>query len=89
MTPGEAIARAVRREIVLPPPTWVTLRELERQATVDGALAWAAGRRVARREPAIIDENGGRVLVMPLDDGPDPIRYERRFAQRDGVWGPV
>jgi 8-oxo-dGTP pyrophosphatase MutT (NUDIX family) len=89
VTPREAIARAIRREIVLPPPTWVTLRELERHATVDGALAWAAARRVARREPAIVDENGGRVLVMPLDDGPDPIRYERRFALRNGAWGPV
>jgi hypothetical protein len=26
---------------------------------------------------------------MPLDDGPDPIRYERRFALRDGAWGPI
>jgi 8-oxo-dGTP pyrophosphatase MutT (NUDIX family) len=89
VTPAEAIARAVRREIVLPPPTWVTLRELEPHSTVDAALAWAAARRVARREPAIVDENGGRVLVMPLDDGPDPIGYERRFAHRNGAWGPV
>jgi 8-oxo-dGTP pyrophosphatase MutT (NUDIX family) len=89
VTPREAIARAVRREIVLPPPTWVTLRELERHASVEGALAWAAARPVVRREPAIVDENGGRVLVMPLDDGPDPVRYERRFALRNGAWGPV
>ena len=26
---------------------------------------------------------------MPLDDGPEPIQYERRFALRDGAWGPV
>ena len=90
LTPRDAIARAVRREIVLPPPTWVTLRELEPQKTVDGALAWAAARRVARREPStVVDDSGGRVLVMPLDDGPDPIHYERRFALRDGAWGPV
>ena len=90
LTPRDAIARAVRREIVLPPPTWVTLRELEPQKTVNGALAWAAARRVARREPStVVDDNGGRVLVMPLDDGPDPIHYERRFALRDGAWGPV
>jgi 8-oxo-dGTP pyrophosphatase MutT (NUDIX family) len=89
MRPHEAIARASNREIVLPPPTWVTLRELERHADVDNTLAWAAARRVARREPAVVDENGSRVLVMPLDDGPDPIQYERRFALRDGAWGPV
>jgi 8-oxo-dGTP pyrophosphatase MutT (NUDIX family) len=89
VTPRDAIARAVQREIVLPPPTWITLRELERHATVDGALAWAAARRVSRREPSIVEEDGARVLVMPVDDGPDPIRYERRFALRDGAWGPV
>jgi 8-oxo-dGTP pyrophosphatase MutT (NUDIX family) len=89
MTPHEAIARAFNREIVLPPPTWVTLRELEPHATVDNALAWAAARRVVRRQPAVLDEDGSRVLVMPLDDGPDPIPYERRFALRDGAWGPI
>ena len=89
VTPREAIARAVRREIVLPPPTWVTLRELERHSSVDGTLAWAAARQVARREPSVVDEDEGRVLVMPLDNGPDPIRYERRFALRNGAWGPV
>jgi len=89
VTPAEAIARAAKREIVLPPPTWITLRELEHHPTVDSALAWASARRVTRREPAIVDEDGERVLVMPLDEGPDPIRYERRFALRDGAWGPV
>ena len=72
VTPRDAIARAVHREIVLPPPTWITLRELERHATVDGALAWAAARRVSRREPSIIEEDGARVLVMPVDEGPNP-----------------
>jgi hypothetical protein len=56
---------------------------------VDSALAWASARHVTRREPSIVDEDGARVLVMPLDDGPDPIRYERRFALRDGAWGPI
>ena len=89
VTPREAIARAAKRDIVLPPPTWITLRELEHHPTVDTALAWASARRVTRREPTIVEEDGGRVLVMPLDDGPDPVRYERRFALRDGAWGPV
>ena len=89
VTPTEAITRATNHQIVLPPPTWITLRELERHPTVDSALAWASARRVTRREPAILEVAGGRVLVMPIDDGPDPIQYERRFALRDGAWGPV
>jgi 8-oxo-dGTP pyrophosphatase MutT (NUDIX family) len=89
MTPGDAIERATRREIVLPPPTWVTLRELERHPTVDAALAWAAARRVVRREPAIVNQHGDRVLVMPVDDSAESVGFERRFALRDGAWGPV
>jgi 8-oxo-dGTP pyrophosphatase MutT (NUDIX family) len=89
VTASEAIARATRREIILPPPTWVTLRELERHATVDAALRWARARRVVRREPAIVSEAGERVLVMPGDSAPDAAAYERRFALREGAWGPL
>jgi hypothetical protein len=89
VTAAEAIRRAAARDIVLPPPTWVTLRELERLPSVDAALAWASARRVARREPVIVNQDDGRVLVMPADSGPDAIAYERRFALRDGSWGPI
>jgi 8-oxo-dGTP pyrophosphatase MutT (NUDIX family) len=89
VTAAEAIRRATGRDIVLPPPTWVTLRELERQPSVDAALGWSAARRVARREPVIVNEDDGRVLVMPADSGPGAIAYERRFALRDGSWGPI
>jgi 8-oxo-dGTP pyrophosphatase MutT (NUDIX family) len=89
LTPRDAIRRAAAREIVLPPPTWVTLRELEPHGSVQAALEWAAARRVVRREPAIVQESGARVLVMPLDSGAAPSSYERRFALRDGAWGPV
>ena len=84
MTPRDAIARAVQREIVLPPPTWVTLRELERHPTVDGALAWAAARRVVASRAGDGRRAWSRVLVMPLDDGPDPIRLRAalRAARR-------
>src|SRR5205085_897901 len=36
--PAHAIAAVGRRDIVLPPPTWASLRELERFASVDAAL---------------------------------------------------
>jgi len=88
LTASEAIRKAQRREIVLPPPTWVTLRELERHTTVDAALRWAAARGVVPRQPTIVDEEDGRVLVMPPDTGPDPTEYELHFALRDGAWGP-
>jgi 8-oxo-dGTP pyrophosphatase MutT (NUDIX family) len=89
LTPRDAIARALRRELVLPPPTWVTLRELEHHPTVDDALRWAAARPVLRRQPAIVQEETGRVLIMPQDDSAGAPIYERRFALRDGAWGPL
>lgn len=65
VTPTEAIARAAKREIVLPPPTWTTLKELQRFRSVDDVLEWAAARNIVRSEPVPVHENGSRLLVMP------------------------
>lgn len=78
--PGAAVGAATRREIVLPPPTWVTMRELAPFRTVDDVVAWAARRRVERREPRFEEENGSRALVMPDD--------RMRFVWTDGHWRP-
>lgn len=73
MTPSEAIAQSVNHDIVLPPPTWTTLRELERFVSVDDALRWAAARRVERRQPELVERDGARLLVLPGDPlHPDP-----------------
>ena len=53
ITPSRAVARSLRADFVLPPPTWTTLRELERFHTVDEALNWARARRVVRRQPEL------------------------------------
>src|SRR5205085_7736158 len=53
--PAEAIAQSLRGEIVLPPPTYTTLRELELFASVDEALAWARRRRIVRRMPHLLE----------------------------------
>jgi 8-oxo-dGTP pyrophosphatase MutT (NUDIX family) len=65
ITPADAIAAAETRAIVLPPPTWSTLRELDRFRSVDAALEWARGRRIVRWEPALREIDGQRTLVMP------------------------
>jgi 8-oxo-dGTP pyrophosphatase MutT (NUDIX family) len=89
--PAEAIAQAVRHEIVLPPPTWSTLRELEPFATVEEALAWARRRRVVRRMPKAIEQDGHRMLLIPGDPlHPDPAGddppLETRFVLVDRRW---
>ena len=78
-TATAAIASAERREIVLPPPTWTTLKELQRFRSVDDVLEWAATRNILRSEPVSVQENGSRLLVMP--DG-------SRFIWNVDRWNP-
>ena len=89
--PAEAIAQSMRDEIVLPPPTWSTLRELEPFASVEDALSWARQRPVIRRMPKALEQDGHRMLVMPGDPlHPDPAGddspAETRFVLIDGRW---
>ena len=89
--PADAIAQAEGNEIVLPPPTWSTLRELEPFASVTDALAWARHRTVIRRMPKPMELDGHRMLVMPGDPlHPDPAGddppLETRFVLIDRRW---
>ena len=91
ITPADAIAQATRDEIVLPPPTWTTLRELEPFQTVEDALAWARRRVLIRRMPHhIVDDEGRRLLLLPGDplhpDASDRPPAETRFVHLNGRW---
>jgi hypothetical protein len=91
ITPAHAMAQARTGEIVLPPPTWTTLRELEAFASVEEALAWAHTRRVTRRMPKVLEHEGRRLLVLPGDPlHPDAAGEdapaETRFAFIDRRW---
>lgn len=91
LTPSEAIAQSLNGDIVLPPPTWSTLRELENFASVEEALRWASVRRIVRRQPEVIDRDGVRMLVVPGDplhpepDGGETL-LETRFVLVGGRW---
>jgi 8-oxo-dGTP pyrophosphatase MutT (NUDIX family) len=85
---ADAIALAVAGTIVLPPPTWTTLRELEAFRSVQDALDWARTRPVQRRQPKMIEQGGQRMLVIPGDPlHPEPamgaIPAETRFVTAD------
>ena len=82
--PSEAIERCRRGDIALPPPTWTTLRMLERFRNVDDVLAWARTRTVAPIQPDYATRDGVDMLTMP-----DEIASERHFRLSDGRWRPV
>jgi 8-oxo-dGTP pyrophosphatase MutT (NUDIX family) len=91
LTAPIAIAQSQSGAIVLPPPTWSTIRELEPFATVDAALAWARTRRVVGRQPLLLEQEGVRMLVVPGDPlhpqpaGDEPLA-ETRFVFVDRRW---
>jgi 8-oxo-dGTP pyrophosphatase MutT (NUDIX family) len=93
MRPSDAIARCRRGEIALPPPTWTTLRQLERLATVAEAMQWARTRGVPRVQPAFIQEGDRRIVKLPGDPGCPPVdgfeAEERRFVLEAGRWTPI
>jgi len=95
LTPSHALAQAESSHIVLPVPTWTTIRELERFATVDEAVTWARARRVVPRMPLLITQDDGtRLLVIPGDplypaQNGDELPKETRFALVDRQWRAV
>ena len=93
MTAALALDRGARTEIMLPPPTWTTLRELERFRRVDDALRWAEARTIVRREPLFMEHDGRRMLLLPGDPlnperWAESLPYETRFVHEDGRWQP-
>ncbi len=94
LRPAEAIGRAMRGEIALPPPTWTSLRELEPLPSAAAALAWAARRPVVRREPKVAVVDGESMVLLPGDPlFPDgwleaPPR-ETRFLKRGATWWAI
>jgi 8-oxo-dGTP pyrophosphatase MutT (NUDIX family) len=84
-TAAAALEADRRQEIVLPPPTWMTLRELLPFVSVDQAMTVAATRSVVRREPLVLQENGAQWLQMPVAP---PAEERIVFKMIDGQWRP-
>lgn len=91
LRPSDALAQCMAGAINLPPPTWATLRELERFESAADALAWAAARTIHERSPLMVEEAGGRVLFLPGHErhrSTEQVAFETRFVLRDGRWLP-
>ena len=92
--PAAAIQMCRRGGISLPPPTWTTLRKLSSFADVGDAVRWARATRIVRVQPAFVEHDDGRLLMLPGDPlTPAPLGFEvppeTRFLMKDGKWTPV
>ena len=94
LTPEAAIARFERRELLLPPPTWTTIRQLASRTSIDNALAWARSRSIVRVMPGFFKNGDDITLTLPGDPLYPTIPgwevpEETRFVLEDGVrWRP-
>lgn len=94
LTPREAIERCERGEIMLPPPTWTTLKRMQRHANVDELFEWARSVAIPRVQPQCYEEQDQKMLTLPGDptyptiDGWD-VPEDTRFLLQDGQWRPV
>ncbi|MGE3488825.1 MAG: NUDIX domain-containing protein [Vicinamibacterales bacterium] len=95
MSPKAAIARFERRELLLPPPTWTTIRQLEKWSSIDEVFEWARRRKVVRVMPGFVKSENATMLTLPGDPllptipGWD-VPEETRFVLEDGArWQPL
>ncbi|HXW04318.1 MAG TPA: NUDIX hydrolase [Vicinamibacterales bacterium] len=95
LSPAEAIRRFERRELLLPPPTWTTIRALALHPSIEAVLAWARGRRIVRILPGFLQDADVTMLTLPGDplmpaiagwDVPDETRF---VLQEGGRWQPL
>jgi 8-oxo-dGTP pyrophosphatase MutT (NUDIX family) len=94
LSPAEAIARFERKELLLPPPTWTTIRQLAHRRSIEDALAWARSKPIVRVMPGFFKDGEVVTLTLPGDPlfpaipGWD-IPEETRFVLEDNVrWRP-
>lgn len=95
LSPREAIARFERRELLLPPPTWTTIRQLAHRTSIEDALAWAQSKPIVRVMPGFFKDGNVATLTLPGDplfptiQGWD-VPEETRFVLQDGArWQPL
>jgi 8-oxo-dGTP pyrophosphatase MutT (NUDIX family) len=92
--PADAIESCRRGDISLPPPTWTTLRKLGTFGDVGAAAEWARTTLIVPVQPAFIEREDSRLLMLPGDPmNPAPpgfeVPLETRFLMKDHRWTPV
>ena len=94
LSPRAAMARFERRELLLPPPTWTTLRQLAPRRSIDEVMAWARARTIVRVMPGFFKDGEDVTLTLPGDPTFPTVPgwevpEETRFVLEDGTrWAP-
>ena len=94
LSPQEAIARFQRKELLLPPPTWTTIRQLAHRTSIEDALVWAQAKPIVRVMPGFYKDGDHVTLTLPGDPLFPAIPgwevpEETRFILEDGIrWKP-
>ena len=92
LSPSEAIARFNRRELLLPPPTYTSIRQLAPRTSIDDVFAWARSRPIARVMPGFFKNGDEVTLTLPGDPTvPDDSRLGSAGgdAVRAAGWSPM
>jgi 8-oxo-dGTP pyrophosphatase MutT (NUDIX family) len=95
LSPREAIARFQRRDLMLPPPTWTSLRQLAKRTSIEDAMRWATSRQIVRVMPGFVKNEREFILTLPGDPLLPAIPgweipEETRFVlQEGGRWEPL
>jgi 8-oxo-dGTP pyrophosphatase MutT (NUDIX family) len=92
--PTAALDHCRQGDIMLAPPTWTTLRRLERFESIDDAMAWARASRSGNVSPRLFEEDGRRMLALPGDPRYPPVEgfdtpAETRFVFDNKRWTAV
>ena len=95
LSPRVAIERCLRGEIMLPPPTWTTLKRMQRHRTLNELFAWARSVAIVPRvQPQFVKDEHRTMLTLPGDPTYPTVEgwevpEETRFVLQDGRWRPV
>lgn len=95
LSPADAIALCMRGDILLPPPTWTTLKQIARATSLEELYAWARSKPIVRVQPYLQKDERQTMLTLPGDPlmptipGWD-VPEDTRFVLEEGRgWKPV
>jgi 8-oxo-dGTP pyrophosphatase MutT (NUDIX family) len=95
LSPRAAIARFEQRDLLLPPPTWTTIRQLAPRTSINDVMAWARTRTIVRVMPGWVKTATETMLTLPGDPLLPTIPgwevpEETRFVLQEGSrWQPL